>query len=161
MRKMITAWKYSKYFWFYKGQKLKSLRIVQKSFLDNKKVIVIFHLLGGSTNIWKFPYVWLFFFESFPNLLLIPVNPYSNSTERSYKVYGFTKDEDLWNWKNFTCSNPETCWGSKKRFLEIQHLNHRWLFNFYTMINDKGILGNKKIRKTTERLYIRFEWSHS
>ena len=30
-----------------KGQKLKSLRIVQKSFLDNKKFIVIFHLLGG------------------------------------------------------------------------------------------------------------------
>ena len=32
---------------YYKGQKSKSLRIVQKSFLDTKKVIVIFHLLGG------------------------------------------------------------------------------------------------------------------
>ena len=46
----IAAWKYSKYFCHYKGQKSKSLRIVQKSFLDNKKVIVIFHLLILSQN---------------------------------------------------------------------------------------------------------------
>ena len=43
----ITTWKYSKYFCHYNGIKSKSLRIVQKSFVDTKKVIVIFYLLGG------------------------------------------------------------------------------------------------------------------
>ena len=35
---------------FVKGQKLKSLQIIQKSILDNKNLRVIFHLLGGGVK---------------------------------------------------------------------------------------------------------------
>ena len=47
-------------------------QVAQKSFLDNKKIMKEFFIClegGGSTNIWKIPYVLsFFFFESFPNL---------------------------------------------------------------------------------------------
>ena len=53
-----------KYFWTFKGKKLKSLRMSQKSFLDNKKITEDFPYVGGggSTNIWKIPYVSSFLF---------------------------------------------------------------------------------------------------
>ena len=41
------SWKFSKYFWTFKGKKLKSLRMSQKSFLDNKKITEEFPYVGG------------------------------------------------------------------------------------------------------------------
>ena len=83
------------------------------------------------------------------------VNPKNNSVERSYQVRGFTNQYDKWTWKNFTCNNKESCWGGDRRFLEIQHLNHRWLFNFYNMI-DANVNGKiVKAKKELDRLYIR------
>ena len=47
-------WKFSKYFWTFKGKKLKSLRMSQKSFLDNKKSRKIFHMFRRF-YFWKLP----------------------------------------------------------------------------------------------------------
>ena len=41
------SWKFSKYFWTFKGKKLKSLRMSQISFLDNKKITEDFPYVGG------------------------------------------------------------------------------------------------------------------
>ena len=41
---------------------MKSLRMSQKSFLDNKIMIDFSICWGGSTNIWKIPYVSSFYF---------------------------------------------------------------------------------------------------
>ena len=82
------------------------------------------------------------------------MNPYNNSIERSYQVIGYTKSADKWKWNNFTCNNSK-CWGSEKRFLEIQRIDFRWLLNFYNDI-DVEINGKEtKSKKTIERLYIR------
>ena len=76
---------------------------------------------------------------------------------------GFTNNKDKWNWKNFTCDNISTCWGKEKRFLEIQHLNHQWMLNFYNILNVAGGNGYKmQSKKNIEKLYIRYYWfSHN
>ena len=103
------------------------------------------HLIKSQTSVIRTKIVFYFL-----------VNPYNNSKIRSYQVRGFTNPDDLWKWNNYTCDNSK-CWGKDRRYLEIQHLDHRWMFYFFSMINS-NINGQtiKSIKKESiEKLYIR------
>ena len=57
-----------KYFWSFKGKKWKSLRMSQKSFLDNKKSQKNFPYVGGVNQHMENSICFVvFIFESFPN----------------------------------------------------------------------------------------------
>lgn len=84
------------------------------------------------------------------------MNPWTNTTIRSYQVRGYTNVEDKWNWEKFVCQNSSSCWGSNSRFLEIQHNDHRWMFLFYKMINSEVNGRILKSKDVTERLYIKY-----
>ena len=60
------SWKFSKYFWSFKGKKWKSLRMIQKWFLDNKKSPKNFPYVGGQPTYGKFHMFRRFFFWKLP-----------------------------------------------------------------------------------------------
>lgn len=87
--------------------------------------------------------------------MFISVNPFTETSIRSYQVKGYTNSLDKWDLDNYICKNKNTCWGPQLRFLEIQHSNHRWMYNFYNLF-EVDINGFRvKTQKNIEKLYIR------
>ena len=71
------SWKFSKYFWTFKGKKLKSLRRSQKSFLDNKKITEDFPYVGGGgrPTYGKFHMFRRFYFWKLPLTSIASLRP--------------------------------------------------------------------------------------
>ena len=66
-----------------------------------------------------------------------------------------TNQKDKWTLDNYTCSNRNGCWGPEIRFLEIQHNEHRWMFNFYNLL-ESNLNGHRGVsQRKVEKLYIR------
>ena len=55
------------------------------------------------------------------------VNPNSNLITRSYKVEGFTKSTDKWDWDYAYCDNSESCWGPRVKLFEIRRSKSKWM----------------------------------